>query len=101
LRAVRLAAVVFAASASASAAKNPPTHKININLASAKELQELPRAGPTTAKAIIQFRTKSALFHRVEDLFAIRGICETKLSKMRPSITIGGLAADSFQFIGA
>jgi competence ComEA-like helix-hairpin-helix protein len=73
----------------AFAAKNPPTHPIDINLASAKELEELPGVGPTTAKAIIQFRTKSGRFHRPEDLLAIRGISETKLAKMRPYITVG------------
>jgi competence ComEA-like helix-hairpin-helix protein len=71
-------------------------HTRSINPASAKELHELPGLGPTTPKAIIQFRTESGLFHRVEDLLAIRGIWETKLSRMRPWITIGGLAAESF-----
>jgi competence ComEA-like helix-hairpin-helix protein len=73
----------------ASAAKNPPAHPIDINLASAKELEELPGVGPTTAKAIIQLRTKSGRFHRAEDLLAIRGISETKFAKMRPYITVG------------
>jgi comEA protein len=73
---------------SAFAAKNPPAHPVDINLASAKELEELPGVGPTTAKAIIQFRTKTGRFHRVEDLLAIRGISETKLEKMRPYITV-------------
>lgn len=84
-----LSLVFSLALALASAAgKNPPAHKIDINLASAKELQELPGVGPSTAKAIIQFRTKSGRFHRVEDLLAIRGISETKLSKMRPYIVL-------------
>jgi competence protein ComEA len=71
------------------AAKNPPAHPIDLNLASAKELEELPGVGPTTAKAIIQFRTKTGRFQRVEDLLAIRGISESKLAKMRPYITVG------------
>jgi competence ComEA-like helix-hairpin-helix protein len=77
----------------ARASKNPPTHKIDINLASAKELQELPGVGPTTAKAIIQLRTKSGRFHRVEDLLAIRGISETKLSMMRPYVIVSAPSA--------
>ena len=88
---IALSCLLFALAVSVAAplaAKNPPTHKIDINLASAKELQELPGVGPTTAKAIIQLRTKSGRFHRVEDLLAIRGISETKLSKMRPYIVI-------------
>ena len=79
----------MAIAASTLVAKNPPTHKIDINSASAKELEELPGVGPATAKAIIQFRTKSGSFHRVEDLLAIHGISETKLAKMRPYITVG------------
>jgi competence protein ComEA len=73
----------------AFASKTPPTHPIDINLAGAKELQELPGVGPNTAKAIIDFRTKTGRFHRVEDLLAIRGISEAKLAKMRPYITLG------------
>jgi comEA protein len=83
------ALLCLALAVSAFATKNPPTHPIDINLASAKELEELPGVGPTTAKAIIQFRTKTGRFHRVEDLLAIRGISETKLAKMRPYITVG------------
>jgi competence ComEA-like helix-hairpin-helix protein len=79
----------------ALAAKNPPTHKIDINLASAKELQELPGVGPTTAKAIIQLRTKSGRFHRVEDLLAIRGISENKLAKMRPYVVVSAAPVTS------
>lgn len=83
-------AVLFLAFASAApATKNPPAHPIDLNLASAKELEELPGVGPTTAKAIIQFRTKTGRFQRVEDLLAIRGISESKLAKMRPYITVG------------
>ena len=74
---------------STAAAKNPPSHKIDINAASAKELQELPGVGPKTAEAIIQFRTKSGPFRRVEDLLAIRGISEHKLAKMRPYVVVG------------
>jgi competence protein ComEA len=83
------AALFLAFAAPAPATKNPPAHPIDINLASAKELEELPGVGPTTAKAIIQFRTKTGRFQRVEDLLAIRGISEMKLAKMRPYVTVG------------
>jgi len=36
--------------------KKPPAHPIDINEATVKELEELPGVGPTTAKAIIEFR---------------------------------------------
>jgi len=53
-----------------------------------KELEQLPGVGPTTAKAIVEFRTRSGRFRRIDDLLVIRGISEAKLKKMRPYITI-------------
>jgi competence ComEA-like helix-hairpin-helix protein len=74
---------------SALAKKQPPAKPIDINAATGKELEELPGVGPTTAKAIILFRTRSGRFRRVEDLLAVRGISETKLKNMRRYITLG------------
>jgi competence protein ComEA len=64
--------------------KTPPAEPIDINTATVKELEELPGVGPTTAKAIVEFRTKSGRFHRVNDLLVIRGISEAKLKKNAP-----------------
>ena len=75
--------------APALAKKKTPDHRIDLNVANEKELEELPGVGPTTAKAIVQFREKSGRFKRVEDLLVIRGISEAKLAKMRPYLTIG------------
>jgi len=69
--------------------KNPPAHPIDLNTATEKQLEQLPGVGPTTAKAIVEFRTKSGRFRRVEDLLAVRGISESKLEKIRPYVTIG------------
>src|SRR5580704_1721654 len=84
---VALVLSVLALSAAADK-KQPPSRSINLNAATVKELQELPGVGLVTAKAIIQFRQKSGPFHRVEDLLAVRGISEGKLSKMRPYVTV-------------
>ncbi|HTR47513.1 MAG TPA: helix-hairpin-helix domain-containing protein [Verrucomicrobiae bacterium] len=67
----------------------PPLHSVDLNTATEKELQQLPGVGPTTAKAIVDFRTKAGRFRRVEDLLVIRGISESKLKKIRPYVTIG------------
>ncbi|MBZ5695820.1 MAG: helix-hairpin-helix domain-containing protein [Acidobacteriia bacterium] len=74
---------------SSRANKNPPAHPIDLNTATIKQLEQLPGVGPTTAKAIVEFRTKSGRFRRIEDLLAIRGISESKLEKIRPYVTIG------------
>lgn len=75
--------------APAFAKKTPPAQPIDLNAANVKELEELPGIGPTTAKAIVDFRTKSGRFRRVNDLLVIRGISEAKLAKIRPYVTIG------------
>ena len=83
-------AILLLAAATVSAeTKHPPDRPVDLNVANIKELEQLPGVGPTTAKAIIDFRTKSGRFHRVEDLLVIRGISEAKLKKMRPYITVG------------
>ena len=71
------------------AKKNPPARPVDLNTATAKELEQLPGVGPTTAKAIVDFRSKGGHFRRVTDLLVIRGISEAKLKKMRPYITVG------------
>jgi competence ComEA-like helix-hairpin-helix protein len=71
-----------------NAKKNPPAIPLDVNTATAAQLEEVPGIGPATAKAIVQFRRKSGPFQRVEDLLAIRGISARKLEQMRPYVTI-------------
>ena len=73
----------------AVAAKKPPTQPVNINTASAEELQKLPGIGPATARAIIRHRTRNGPFRRVEELLIIRGISRSRLSALRPYLTLG------------
>jgi len=67
----------------------PPLHSVDLNTATEKQLEQLPGVGPTTAKAIVEFRTKSGRFRRIEDLLVIRGISESKLERIRPYVFIG------------
>ena len=60
------------------------TQIININLASATELEQLPGVGPATAKAIVAYREKNGAFLKVEDLLKVRGIGPAKLSEIVP-----------------
>lgn len=68
----------------AFAKKTPPSHPIDINTATVKELEQLPGVSPTTAKAIIEFRARAGRSERITDLLIIRGISESKLNRMRP-----------------
>jgi competence ComEA-like helix-hairpin-helix protein len=82
-------AVLLVFASPAFAKKTPPSYPIDLNTATVKQLEQLPGVGPTTAKAIVEFRTKTGRFQRVTDLLVIRGVSETKLKKMRPYITVG------------
>jgi competence ComEA-like helix-hairpin-helix protein len=72
----------------AGAQKKPPTKPLDLNSATLQELQQLPGIGPSTAKAIVQFREKSGPFQRVEDLLAIHGISKARLEKLRPYVKV-------------
>lgn len=56
---------------------------LNINIATATELEALPYIGRKTAEKIIQFREEHGPFRRVEHLMQIRGISERRFLEMR------------------
>ena len=61
-----------------------PQKAININTASADELEKLPYVGRKTAEKIIQFRDENGPFRRVEHLMQIRGISEKRFLEIQP-----------------
>ena len=77
-----------AGNALAATKKNLPEKPINLNTATAAQLEELPGIGPATAKAILEFRAKSGPFHRVQDLLSVHRISQKKLDKLRPYVTV-------------
>jgi len=85
---VLLALALLAAGNSLAQKKQPPSAPIDLNSATPEQLQQVPGIGPSTAKAIVNFRQKSGPFQRVEDLLAIKGISKSRLEKMRPYLTV-------------
>jgi comEA protein len=71
------------------AKKKPPPHPVNLNTASAAELQQVPGIGPATADKILQARKSYGSFKSVDDLQAIKGIGPKRLEKMRKYLTVG------------
>jgi len=71
------------------AKKKPPLHPVNVNTATATELQQVPGIGPATAEKILQARKSYGRFKNVNDLEAIRGIGAKRLEKMRKYLTVG------------
>jgi competence protein ComEA len=63
---------------------------VDLNLASATELQQLPRVGPRTAGRIVAWRQAHGPFQRPEDLMAVKGIGEKAFRRLRPHIRVSG-----------
>jgi competence ComEA-like helix-hairpin-helix protein len=80
--------VFFLFGAHAMAKKHPPAQPLDINSATAEQLQQVPGIGPKTAGAIVHMREMSGPFRRVDDLLAIRGIGKKKYRMMRPYLTV-------------
>jgi competence protein ComEA len=81
-----------------AAAKQPaPAGPININTASATELDALPGVGAKTAALIVEYRQKNGPFKKVEELMNVRGIGEKNFLKLKPLLTVGPAKADQAQ----
>ena len=66
----------------------PPAASINLNTASASELQRLPRIGPKMAARIIAYREAHGSFRRVQDLVRVRGIGKKTLAQLTPYLVV-------------
>lgn len=62
--------------------------KININLATADELDRLKGVGAKTAMRIIEFRERNGPFQKPEDITLVKGIGRKLFEKNRDSITV-------------
>jgi competence protein ComEA len=88
--AMLVGAVPVAAQEKATKAKPVPAVAVpvNLNTATAAELQALPGVGASTAKLIIEHRQKNGGFKKVEELMNIKGIGEKSFLKLKPMVTV-------------
>ena len=69
--------------------KSPsPADRININTASAKQLEALPGIGKGLAERILEHREKYGPFTRPEHLIMVRGISDHRFRALRELITV-------------
>lgn len=61
---------------------------ININTASAEELEQLFRVGPTYAARIIEYREKNGPFEKPEDIMKVPGIGAKTFERNKERITV-------------
>ncbi|MEZ2389626.1 helix-hairpin-helix domain-containing protein [bacterium RCC_150] len=62
--------------------------KINLNTATAEELDALPKVGPVLAKRIVEWRQQHGPFATVEDLDAVDGVGPKMLESLIPLVTV-------------
>jgi len=63
---------------------------VNINTATAGELELLPGIGAVRAQAIVDYRKEHGAFEKVEDLVGVKGIGVTALERLRPYVVLRG-----------
>jgi len=80
--------ILFLSAVASASKKKPPLKPVNINTATAEELQQVPGIGPATAQKILQMRKSYGAFKSVDDLLAIRGLGQKRLDKMRKYLTV-------------
>ena len=61
---------------------------INLNTATAEQLEELPGVGETIAKRIIEFREEKGSFSSVDELKEVEGIGEKKFAKIKEEASL-------------
>lgn len=74
------------ASTSSSSVRSPG--KVNINTASAAQLQQLPGIGESLSQRIVDYREANGSFASVYDLAKVSGIGDTRLASIRNLICV-------------
>jgi competence protein ComEA len=64
-----------------------PKSTVNLNTATIDQLTTLPGVGRKTAELIIEYRTKSGGFKKIEELMNVKGIGEKTFLKLKPLVS--------------
>jgi competence protein ComEA len=72
----------------AAKANATATDPINLNAATAAQLQTLPGVGASAAQRILDYRQKNGSFKKIEELMNVKGIGEKSFLKLKPLITV-------------
>ncbi len=72
----------------AQKAKSPSGDKVNLNTATAEQLQTLPGIGPEMAKRILEYRNKVGKFTKVEEILNVKGVGEKRFEKIKDRLVL-------------
>jgi competence protein ComEA len=72
-----------------AASTSPPNAKVNINTATAEQLDSLPGIGPALAGRIVAYREQHGAFSGLEELSNVSGISPKMVEELRDKITVG------------
>ncbi len=61
---------------------------VDVNTATAAQLDALPGVGPTIAAAIVAYRQQHGPFAQIDDLADVSGIGPAKLAQIRPHVHV-------------
>lgn len=61
---------------------------VNVNIASADELEKLPHIGEKIAQRIVEHREKFGSFRKAEHLLLVDGISDAKFREIRNSVKV-------------
>jgi len=95
--AVALLSTLAAAAPLVNAAPNADERPgvVNLNTATAAELEALPGIGAKKAEAILEARKAHGGFKSVDELVDVRGIGPAQMEKLRPHLRVSSDAASS------
>jgi competence protein ComEA len=89
-RTVLTLALAAALAGEAIAAGIEARPQVNLNTATAAQLQLLPRVGPALAARIVEFRTANGGFKAPDELMRVKGIGEKSFRQLEPYVAVKG-----------
>jgi competence protein ComEA len=63
--------------------------RIDLNAATAVDLEQLPGLGPTLSRRVVEYRRTHGPFTAVDDIMRIRGIGEKTLARLKDQLNVG------------
>jgi competence protein ComEA len=70
------------------AAAKAPAGKVNVNTATAEQLDQVSGISPALAKAIVDYRTQHGPFKKLDDLDNVKGVGAATLLKLKEHLTL-------------